>query len=142
MSEPTAPQPSPQALTDYVTLAHSVHVSLVGYTPRGVAAPTRTRVAPYAGRLVGIVTSRSAVLERIRLGDDIRCAPCELDGALLAEPIAVAARIMERAELPVVKVALAAKYGWWMRAGLALRRLRQLLSLRRTTYVGVELSVE
>ena len=131
-----------QAIHDYVALAQSRHVSLVTYGPQGMAAPVLTRIAPYSGYLLALVKGRSDIADRIRLGHELQCAACEPDGSLLTQPIAVGARVMRPAELPVVQVALGAKFGWWMRLALTVQRIRRVLPMGRVRYVGIELTVD
>ncbi|MGH3804053.1 MAG: hypothetical protein ACRDTD_28755 [Pseudonocardiaceae bacterium] len=138
----TPPGTDQEALSRYVELARSEYTSIVSYSVHGTIVPTQARIAPYAGHLVLTLPANSKALRYIAMGLPVRCAPCDPDGSLIVDPIEVAARIMTEEELPTVRVALAAKYGWWMRLGLAVGRLsRVFLPMRRTRRIGVELTV-
>jgi hypothetical protein len=115
-----------QAVVRYADIAQYPHISLTTYTADGTGVPAVIRLAPYSGRFVTRVPERSGKAERI---------------ALLRDPVPAIARIMSPLELPVISVALTAKYGWWFRLCHVASQLGRLLGLRRFRQVGIEITL-
>ncbi|MGH3545414.1 MAG: hypothetical protein ACRDPW_05765 [Mycobacteriales bacterium] len=125
----------------HVEISRHPHISLLSYAPDGVGVPTVIALAPYSGRFVTRLPEHSGTAERIAHSPAVFIAPCDSTGALLRNPFPATARIMASQELPVVTVALAAKYGWWYRLRHSTGCLGRLLHPRRFRQVGVELTV-
>lgn len=130
-----------QAVVRYADIAQYPHISLTTYTADGTGVPAVIRLAPYSGRFVTRVPERSGKAERIAHSSAVLVAVCEADGALLRDPVPAVARIMSPLELPVISVALTAKYGWWFRLCHVASQLGRLLGLRRFRQVGIEITL-
>ncbi len=141
ITPPILTRPYGEAVALYADIAQHPHISLMTYAASGVGVPTVVRLAPYSGRFVTQVPERSGKAERIAHTPSVSVAPCDRNGALLRDPFPATARIMAPQELPVVSVALAAKYGWWYRLCRRVGHVGRLLRPRAFRYVGIEITL-
>ncbi|RFU86535.1 PPOX class F420-dependent oxidoreductase [Streptomyces triticagri] len=100
------------------TLGRARYVSLTTYRRNGTAVPTPVWAAPDGGELLVISKNDAGKVKRLRNDGRVEVVVCDLRGRIEEGAVRAqgTARLLDDAELPRVRKALARKYGWqfWM----------------------------
>ncbi|MFI5953456.1 PPOX class F420-dependent oxidoreductase [Cryptosporangium sp. NPDC051539] len=129
------------ATDTFDALAVEPCISLTTYRRDGTPVPTPVWAAPSGGKLLVWTGSESGKVKRLRHTPAVTVAPCDRDGMLLGEPSAAHARIMRREEMPALKSAMKAEYGWQFRFAALGAGIGRAIGLR-PGQVGVEITLD
>ncbi|TQS44538.1 PPOX class F420-dependent oxidoreductase [Cryptosporangium phraense] len=122
-------------------LAAEQCISLTTFRRDGTAVPTPVWAAPSGGKLLVWTGVDSGKVKRLRHTPAVTVAPCERGGSLLDEPVAAHARVTRRDEMPALKAAMKAKYGWQFRFAALAAGIGRLIGLR-PGQIGVEITLD
>ena len=97
-------------------LAQANYVSLTTFRKDGTPVATPVWIAPDGDRLLVWTNPEAGKVKRIRRNADVTVAPCTMRGAVVGGgPVPARATVLPDSEVPTVRRALIAKYGWQAR---------------------------
>jgi PPOX class probable F420-dependent enzyme len=125
----------------FTTLAGEPYLSLTTYRRSGVPVPTPVWAAPDGSTLVVWTGANSGKVKRLRHTPRVAVAPCDRKGRLLGDPTPATARILGPADMPRVKAAMRAKYGWQFSVSAFGTTVGRLLRIAPHGQVGIEVTL-
>jgi hypothetical protein len=105
-------------------LANERYVNLETFRKDGTTVKTPVWVAPLDGKLVVFCDAKSYKVKRVRNNPKLRAAACSARGSILGDWLDGTGRVVEDgAHIDRIETALAAKYGFPMKAITLLKKV-------------------